>query len=356
MIRLLTGVPRPTGAGRYVADLARALPGEVEVFFGRPLPPEEYERTRLGDGFAFDVGQYLAARAAGRRAAERTHVTGEGFGAIYGRATRLVTVHQVVREWRPDGVSHPWHGRARSVWVERNYRRLARLGRPIATDAQATARDLVEAYGVDPARVTTIPLSVDPGPEPPDRREVARRRLGLPTGAFVVAHVSRDDGRKNVTTVLRVWRRFARDHPGSVLVHVGPSAAFASAALEAGGRGLRVHSWVPSAELAALYRAADVLFHPSFLEGFSYPVLEALSVGTPALVSDLEVFREELGPFFFAAPALDESGFLDRLEALARGEVRFDPRALRAHVARNFGFRAFAERYRRLYAEVGLRS
>ena len=39
------------------------------------------------------------------------------------------------------------------------------------------------------------------------------------------------------------------------------------------------------AELHALYRQAERLWQPSYAEGFGLPVVEALSVGTPAAVA-----------------------------------------------------------------------
>ena len=42
---------------------------------------------------------------------------------------------------------------------------------------------------------------------------------------------------------------------------------------------------LPTAELAALYRACDVLVHPYRGEGFAMPVLEAMACGLPAIVT-----------------------------------------------------------------------
>lgn len=47
--------------------------------------------------------------------------------------------------------------------------------------------------------------------------------------------------------------------------------------------------------LAALYESADLVLIPSFAEGFSLPVVEALARGTPVVVSDIEAHRQLLG-------------------------------------------------------------
>lgn len=52
---------------------------------------------------------------------------------------------------------------------------------------------------------------------------------------------------------------------------------------------------VPDAALAALYRGAAAVVVPSRLEGFSLPVLEALTAGAPLVASDIAVHREVAG-------------------------------------------------------------
>jgi len=53
--------------------------------------------------------------------------------------------------------------------------------------------------------------------------------------------------------------------------------------------------FVPSADLPALYRHADVFAFPSLYEGFGLPVLEALASGTPTLISRDPALMEVAG-------------------------------------------------------------
>jgi glycosyltransferase involved in cell wall biosynthesis len=104
-----------------------------------------------------------------------------------------------------------------------------------------------------------------------------------------------------------------------------------------------------------LYRASDALALPSTREGFGLVVLEALAAGTPAVVSDLPVFREHLrdGRDCLMTPVGD-SGPL--AEALVRA-VR-DP-GLRARLAEGgretaarFTWAAAAARHEEVYERV----
>ena len=49
---------------------------------------------------------------------------------------------------------------------------------------------------------------------------------------------------------------------------------------------------ISDAELLELYRTSTLLVQPSLYEGFGLPPLEALSLGTKALISDIPVFKE----------------------------------------------------------------
>jgi FkbM family methyltransferase len=62
---------------------------------------------------------------------------------------------------------------------------------------------------------------------------------------------------------------------------------------------------LPEADLAGLYQTADLAFIPSFTEGFSIPVAEAVLRGTPVVASDIPVHHELLGPGPWLADARD---------------------------------------------------
>lgn len=49
---------------------------------------------------------------------------------------------------------------------------------------------------------------------------------------------------------------------------------------------------VSNEQIKQLYKEADFLVQPSLYEGFGMPPLEAMTVGTPAIVSDIPVFKE----------------------------------------------------------------
>jgi glycosyltransferase involved in cell wall biosynthesis len=52
---------------------------------------------------------------------------------------------------------------------------------------------------------------------------------------------------------------------------------------------------VSRAELARYYKKADLFVFPSLYEGFGIPILEAMSLGCPYVISNIDVFREVAG-------------------------------------------------------------
>jgi glycosyltransferase involved in cell wall biosynthesis len=136
-----------------------------------------------------------------------------------------------------------------------------------------------------------------------------------------VLTVSTLEPRKNYPNLIRAWERVVQRHdPELKLVIVANRGWREDVILREmaphvrAGRILHLQD-VPREELAALARAATCFAFPSFGEGFGYPPLEAMQAGTPAVVSDIPVFRWLLG---------DAALFVDPydVEAIAAGIAR----------------------------------
>jgi D-inositol-3-phosphate glycosyltransferase len=169
------------------------------------------------------------------------------------------------------------------------------------------ARDLIERYGADPDRVTVVEPGVDLGrfspyldaPAAAARvRAAERHRLGLPVDGHVVAFVGRIQPLKAPDVLLRAVAELAAREPHLAgrltAVIVGgpsgtgldrPSALIELAASLDIADAVRFLPPLPAAELAHLYRAADLVAVPSYNESFGLVALEAQACGTPVVAA-----------------------------------------------------------------------
>jgi len=222
------------------------------------------------------------------------------------------------------------------------------------------ARELVELYGADPARVATVNPGVDLSlfrPEAallsrstgllPHRTGPARRRLGLPRDAYVLLFVGRIQPLKAPDVLLRAAARMLRDDPALrsklvVAVVGGPSGSGRSRpeGLQALAAELGISDVVrfeppcPQDRLADWYRAADVTVVPSHNESFGLVAVESQACGTPVVAAAVgglttAVRDGESGVLIGGHDPNDYAAVLARLHAdpvrhtrLARGAVR----------------------------------
>jgi glycosyltransferase involved in cell wall biosynthesis len=143
----------------------------------------------------------------------------------------------------------------------------------------------------------------------------------LPEPYFVM--LSTIEPRKNHWMILHVWRRLierlGRSAPRLVVIgQRGWECENVVDLLErcSALRGVVFHKTDCSdAELVPYLRHAQALVFPSFVEGYGLPLIEALSLGVPAIVSDLPVFREIAGDIPEYLDPLDGAGWMSCIEA-----------------------------------------
>ena len=152
-------------------------------------------------------------------------------------------------------------------------------------------RAMYVGAGIDPERVHTVPNGVDLARFTPDGP-----RLELEAPGLRLLFVGGLIARKGPDVLLDAYRRaFAeRDDVTLVIKDFGADGIYAGMDRE-GLRAYAASGTLPrivlledelsSDDMAALYRACDVLVHPYRGEGFAMPVLEAMACGLPAVVT-----------------------------------------------------------------------
>ncbi|MDQ3916292.1 MAG: glycosyltransferase family 4 protein [Actinomycetota bacterium] len=159
----------------------------------------------------------------------------------------------------------------------------------VVCPSEATRRDCVR-HGFPETRVRVIPLGVDAARATPEQVSEAKRRYGL--ARPYVLWTGTIEPRKNLPGLVGAYRQLGR---GVDLVLAGPRGwnEDLEALLGADRAGVHLLGFVPAADLRALYAGADAFCFPSFMEGFGFPVLEAMAQGT-AVVTSAGTSTEEL--------------------------------------------------------------
>ncbi|TIP85862.1 MAG: glycosyltransferase family 4 protein [Mesorhizobium sp.] len=85
---------------------------------------------------------------------------------------------------------------------------------------------------------------------------------------------------------------------------------------------------IPYNDVVALIGAADYLLNPSHFEGWSTTVEEAKALGTPMLLSDIPLHREQAPESLFFAPDSAEALAQRLLEAAQRPRLARDSVAM----------------------------
>ncbi len=196
--------------------------------------------------------------------------------------------------------------------------RAVRQADHILADSEATRADLMTMLDVPAEKISVHLLGVESAFRPLAEEEIATacRDLDVPRGSILF--VGTFEPRKNVTGLLRAYRRLRELLPDAPpLVLAGRRGwlfeeIFASVQMLELSEVVLWREDVPPALLPGLYNTASVLAIPSFYEGFGLTALEAMACGVPVLASDRSSLPEVVG----------EAGLLvdpDDVEDIARG-------------------------------------
>lgn len=148
----------------------------------------------------------------------------------------------------------------------------------------------------------------------------------LVDGPYFVT-ISTIGDRKNHLLLLQIWRnlvdRLGKNAPK--LVIIGKRSTKCSYTISMLDRCVQLHEAVietqsTDKELSHYLQHARALLFPTFTEGYGLPLIEALSVNVPVIVSDLPVFHEIAGDIPEYLNPLDGMGWMNYIENYAQAE------------------------------------
>ena len=227
-------------------------------------------------------------------------------------------------------VRYPEHFTAHGLRFFRRNLRLALADADLVLCSSKAVWADAETAGFSPDRLRMVPLGVRSEVATPAAVDRVRATYWLERP--YILWTGTVEPRKNLRGLLEAFR--ALDAKAD-LVLVGPKGwnEDLTALIEPLGDRVKPLGFVPAGDLGPLYAGATAFVFPSFAEGFGFPVLEAMTQGTPVVTSrgtsteeiggDAVVLVDPTDPGSIAkglAQVLDEGSFAAELGA--RGKER----------------------------------
>ncbi len=286
--RLVVTLHRHLPRDRYAPRVVTAFPtpdGFVEELrdMGVPVTDLGMRGPRDLPRAAFRLRRMLAAEGAEVVHTHLYFANVVGRLGAWGRARLVTTLHN------PD-YGHESRETLRFQGRKLLDRATAALARPtFLAVSEEVRRDYERHLGLRDVEVIYNFMDVEPFQNrvAAQDRAVARAALGVPEDAPLALHVGRLHRQKGHDVLLRALAAARARVPALRLVLVGrgpEEGALRRLAGELGVEGaVRFHG--EAADVAPLYRAADLFAFPSRYEAFGIALLEAMAAGLPAVAS-----------------------------------------------------------------------
>ncbi|MGB8729891.1 MAG: glycosyltransferase family 1 protein [Candidatus Sulfotelmatobacter sp.] len=223
----------------------------------------------------------------------------------------VTTIHDISYLLYPSHFSNWWTAYLKLVMPP-----IVRSAAAIICPSENSKRDVVKAYGIGSDKIHVIPQGVDherfhPAATLPQEWAQA---LGIRDG--YVLHVGTFSYRKNIPTLLRAvallrargkWENRQVVLAGSQNLSLkGGHEVFETIRELDLSDCVVLTDHIPSEHVPGLYAHAAMLVMPSLYEGFGFPVLEAMAVGTPVVCSDTSSLPEVAGDAAILFPPHDQ--------------------------------------------------
>lgn len=205
----------------------------------------------------------------------------------------------------------------------------------IICNSQATARDLVDFYGISASKITPILLGYDAAHFYP--------RVVDSTSQPYFLYLGRQDPYKNLVGLLNAFAAMPNRDCHLAIAGAGDprfTPQLQQQAVELGiADRVKWLDYLSYQELPLVISQAIALVFPTFWEGFGLPVLEAMACGTPVITSNLASLPEIAGDAAILVNPYDTEAITSAMNALANeSKLRSQLSQLGIQQARKFSW------------------
>ena len=231
------------------------------------------------------------------------------------------------------------------------------LGDGVITPSEEMKRDYAREIGIDSKKITVIHNGVDTDLFSPatDDKSV-RREFGIGPDEVVIGSVARLDPVKNFPGLLRTFFMAVEKGLSARLLIVGDGPQMKELRILAGKIGCAGSILFAGrrSDVPQCLRAMDIYVQPSFYEGFSMTILEALSTGLPVIAYNVGGTYEMVRDGYNGMLLNDQENntLAQAMLQLARNPPRRQAmgRKGRALIKENFSLAGMIRQYDRLFS------
>ncbi|MGE0486804.1 MAG: glycosyltransferase family 4 protein [Gammaproteobacteria bacterium] len=177
------------------------------------------------------------------------------------------------------------YGSMRDPWFRKNFESSKKTIAYFTAPNSGLRRALIREHGVEPDRVCLLPNGVERIDLPLPLRTVSTHLKMVVVGNFVKV--------KNHGWLLETLSALSASGWELDIYGNGPEQfALEAIVLKNNLWNVRICGVQPKLRLMEIIRDADVLVHPSTMEGMPNVVLESMAMGTPVVVSNIDAHRD----------------------------------------------------------------
>ena len=270
----MTRIGLDARCGRHISVGMRTYIEEVTARLPRVAPEFDYRVYREGENLGMLDQVALPLRMRADRV-DLAHFMSQ-YVPLFAGGRFVFTIHDVIHlrflEFFKPTIA-PYY---RAV-----VRRAARKAARIITSDRRTIGDLVTLLGADPAKIRVVPLA-------PRERFFVQAQPYRGARAYLI-NVGNHRTHKDVPTLLHAWASLPAQYEIDLYLTGPDDFGGELQRLSSGHRRAVALGDVDDDALASYYAGAAALVHPSLLEGFGLPFVEAMAQGCPVIATTTSI-------------------------------------------------------------------